>query len=159
MVAASSSVSFCIYLLGAYIMFDIGILWGFFYLLYCLIAEIRLMTVSCVNCYYHGKWCGLGRGKIAALFPGNGDPKRFLDKNVTWKDLIPDMLVSLIPLVTGIYILFGKFDPIILICMSLLFLLTTYGNFYVRSNYSCIYCKQRELGCPAEKFFMESNKS
>ncbi len=158
MVFIADSVSFGIYAIGAYIMFKLGALWGCAYLLYCLFCEIRLMRTSCVHCYYYGKLCGLGRGKLAALFFGKGDPKRFFEKNITWKDLIPDLLVSLIPFVAGIYLLFKDFSWIISILIVLLFLLTSVGNAYVRGNIVCKYCKQRELCCPAEKLFAKAKK-
>jgi F0F1-type ATP synthase membrane subunit c/vacuolar-type H+-ATPase subunit K len=31
--------------------------------------------------------------------------------------------------------------------------LTTIGNGYIRGNLTCKYCKQREIGCPAEQLF------
>lgn len=156
MIAIADGVAFGIYIIGAYIMFKLGALWGCAYLLYCLFFEIRLMRISCVHCYYYGKLCGLGRGKLASLLFGKGDPKKFLEKEITWKDIVPDLLVSLIPFVAGIYLLFKSFSWIILILIVLLFLLTTVGNGYVRRNIVCKYCKQRELGCPAEKLFAKA---
>jgi len=37
--------------------------------------------------------------------------------------------------------------------LALLIGLATQGNYLVRSRIACKYCKQRELGCPAEKLF------
>jgi len=153
MVATADTVSFGIYAIGAYIMFDLGVIWGCLYLAFCLFAEIRIMRMSCIHCYYYGKWCGLGRGKLASLFFKKGDPKKFLEKKITWKDLIPDMLVSLIPFVIGIYILFIRFNWLMLVLVLILLLLTTFGNGFVRGNFACKFCKQRGLGCPAEKLF------
>ena len=72
---------------------------------------------------------------------------------MTWKDMIPDMMVSLIPLVIGIILLIIKFDVALLIAMLVLIFLTTTGNGTIRRKYTCKYCKQQELGCPAEKLF------
>jgi len=156
MIAIADIVALSIYIIGAYIMFKLGTIWGWLYLLYCLFVEIRVMRISCIYCYYYGKLCGLGRGKLASLFFGKGDPKKFLEKNITWKDLIPDLLVSLIPFILGIYILFKDFNWPILILIVILLLLTTFGNAYVRGNIACKFCKQRELGCPAEKLFTKA---
>jgi hypothetical protein len=153
MVAMADAVAFGIYIIGAYIMFKLGAAFGWLYLLLCLIVEIRVMRISCIYCYYYGKLCGLGRGKLASLFFGKGDPKKFLEKKITWKGLIPDLLVSFIPFVLGIYILFKHFNWFLLILILFLLLLTTFGNGFVRSNFACKYCKQRGLGCPAEKLF------
>jgi len=153
MVAIADVVALGIYILGAYIMFKLGAVWGWLYLICCLIVEIRVMRISCIHCYYYGKLCGLGRGKLASLFFGKGDPKKFLEKKVTWKELIPDLLVSLVPFVIGICIIFKGFNWSILILLMILLLLTTFGNGFVRSNFACKYCKQKELGCPAERLF------
>jgi hypothetical protein len=37
--------------------------------------------------------------------------------------------------------------------VALFILLVTIGNFLVRTSYACKYCKQQEIGCPAEKLF------
>lgn len=153
MIALSDSVVFGIYIIGAFIMFKFGLTLGWLYLAFCAFVEVRIMRMSCVHCYYYGKLCGLGKGKLAALFMSKGDPKKFLAKKITWKDLIPDLLVSLIPFIFGVYSLFKAFSWIMLVLIALLFLLTTIGNGFVRGNIICKYCKQREIGCPAEKLF------
>ncbi len=155
-IAIADAVAFGIYFIGAYIMFRFNAICGWLYLLYCLIVEVRIMRISCIHCYYYGKLCGLGRGKLASLFFRKGDPKKFLEKKVTWKDLIPDLLVSLVPFFLGIYILFNDFSWSMLILILILLFLTTLGNGFVRSNFACKYCKQRELGCPAEKLFAKA---
>jgi len=158
MVTIADVVALGIYTIGAYIMFKLGSIWGWLYLFYCLLVEIRVMRISCIHCYYYGKWCGLGKGKLAAFLFRKGDPKRFLEKDITWKDLIPDFLVSLIPFILGIYLLFKGFGWLMLILILLLLLLTTFGNGFARGNFACKYCKQRELGCPAEKLFAKASK-
>jgi len=137
MVAMADAVAFGIYIIGAYIMFKLGAVFGWLYLLFYLIVEIRVMRISCIHCYYYGKLCGLGRGKLASLFFGKGDPKKFLEKKITWTDLIPDLLVSLIPFVLGIYILFKYFNWFLLILILILLFLTTFGNSFVRGNFAC----------------------
>ena len=159
MVAIADILAFVIYIIGAYIMFKFGAVFGWLYLLLCLIVEVRVMRISCIHCYYYGKLCGLGRGKLASLFFGKGDPKKFLEKTITWKDIIPDLLVSLIPFLIGIYILFNDFNWSMLILIVILLLLSTFGNGFVRTNFACKYCKQRELGCPAEKLFRKDESA
>ena len=159
MVLISDAVSFGIYLIGAYIIYQFGLIWFCLYLLFCLYQEFRVMRLSCIHCYYYGKLCGLGKGKIASLFLKKGDPKKFLEKDITWKDLIPDLLVALIPFLAGIYLLVTMFNWLMLCLTAILLLITTFGNGYIRSNIVCKYCKQRELGCPAEKLFSRSSGS
>jgi len=77
---------------------------------------------------------------------------------MTWKDMLPDIMVSLIPFVVGIILLIIHFNWTMLILVVALFLLASVGNGYVRSSLACKYCKQRELGCPAEKLFDKKKK-
>ena len=72
---------------------------------------------------------------------------------MTWKDMIPDVLITLIPLVAGIVLLIIRFDFILLSALLLLILLTTTGNGYVRGKLTCRHCKQQEAGCPADLLF------
>ncbi|MCD4817605.1 MAG: hypothetical protein K8S23_02810 [Candidatus Cloacimonetes bacterium] len=69
------------------------------------------------------------------------------------KDMIPDILISLIPVVIGIILLIVNFSLILLFILVLLILLTTIGNGFIRGTLVCKYCKQKELGCPADKIF------
>ena len=72
--------------------------------------------------------------------------------------MIPDLLVSLIPFVIGIIILISKFDSMLLSALLMLVVLTTTGNGYIRGILTCRYCKQGELGCPADLLFNKGNK-
>jgi hypothetical protein len=150
---ASNFVSIAIYLIGAFIMTKISLIFLGLYLLYILFLELRVMSKSCVNCYYYGKYCAFGKGKISSLIFKKGEPKKFLCRKITWKDIIPDFLVSIIPVVAGIVLLIINFNMLILLLVILLAILTTVGNSLIRGNLACKYCKQRELGCPAQKLF------
>jgi hypothetical protein len=152
-VAVSVLLSLAIYFLGAMILYRLGVVALVVYLLYIAWLELRLMGGHCVDCYYFGKRCSFGRGKLSCLFFKKGDPQKFAQMRITWKSMIPDMLVSLIPLLAGIALLFRKFDRALLAMIVLLFLLSTAGNGFVRSTLACRYCKQRETGCPAERLF------
>jgi hypothetical protein len=76
---------------------------------------------------------------------------------MSWKDIIPDLFVSLVPLATGIVLLIIKFDLIVLFSALLLVSLTTIGNGFIRGKLTCRYCKQRDLDCPADKLFNKDN--
>jgi hypothetical protein len=123
------------------------------YLVFILALELRLISKHCVNCYYWGKTCGFGQGRLSSLFFKRGDPSKFCENKMSWKDMIPDLLVSLVPLIIGIVLMIIKFDFILLFASVILIVLTTSGNGFIRGNLTCKYCKQRELGCPAEKLF------
>lgn len=153
MVTVSVLVTISIYALGALVLAGHGPVVTAAYLLYCVLFELRVMKHSCVNCWYYGKVCAMGRGKISAyLFP-RGDPGTFARMNITWTSLIPDILIMLLPLVGGVILLIRGFSWLVAAGMVLLAALSLGGNAFVRSRIACKYCKQREIGCPAEKLF------
>jgi hypothetical protein len=152
-VVLSNAVALLIYLSGFVILFSLNWIAAIFYLAFILALEYRLLGKHCVNCYYWGKTCGFGKGRLSSLFFRKGDPSRFCENSFTWKDMIPDLLVSLIPLITAAVLLIIRFNFIILFAAIILVGLTTIGNGYIRGNLTCKYCKQREIGCPAEQLF------
>jgi len=156
-VILSNLVSILIYSLGFFLTLRLGWIAAVLYLVFILAFEYRLISKHCVNCYYWGKTCGFGKGRISSLFFQKGDPSKFCDKKMTWKDMIPDLLVTLIPLVIGIVFLIIKFNFLLLTAAILLIVLTTMGNSFIRGTLTCKFCKQRELGCPAEKLFSKTN--
>jgi hypothetical protein len=153
LVAAAVLVNISIYALGAFILAGYGSIMMALYLLYCLGNEVHVMKMSCVDCYYYDKWCAFGKGKAAALFFKRGDPQRFLTKSISRKDLIPDMLVMVFPLVGGIALLIRDFSWGTVTALVFLLTFSLGGNYLIRSRVACAGCKQRELGCPAEQFF------
>ena len=153
LVAFSALFSVSIYLIGAILLSGFGILIVIFYLFYCAWMEFRLLKQSCKDCYYYGKVCCLGRSKLVPLFFKKGDQKRFADKQIAVKDLIPDFLVSIIPIIGGIILLFLDFKFLTLFLTFSLVSLSFGGNVLIRSSFACKYCKQKEIGCPAEKLF------
>jgi hypothetical protein len=153
MVIVSNIVSLSIYIIGGFLVYQIGLLWLLIYVGFVLIFEIKLLRGHCVNCYYFGKTCFSGKGRLSSLFFKRGDPIKFIDIKITWKDIIPDFLMSVVPILVGIVVLVKKFDWMILFLMVALFFLGFLGNGLVRSNLACKYCRQRELGCPAQKLF------
>ncbi|RJP27719.1 MAG: hypothetical protein C4536_13465 [Actinobacteria bacterium] len=155
-VVLANLVSLAIYAFGAFIIYQVGWMWMTAYLLFILVLEIRLLKGSCVHCYYYGKTCAFGRGRLSSLLFSRGDPEGFSNRKATWRDLIPDILVSLIPVVTGLVILVRDFKWPVLAAMAGLLLLATVGNGAVRGSLACKYCKQRELGCPAERLFQKT---
>lgn len=152
-VAVSNLLQFLIYGCGFIIMYQTGIIISGVYLLYIFFLELRLVKNHCVDCYYYGKICGFGRGKITSLFFGRGDSTKFCACDMTFKDMIPDILVSLIPVLTAIVLMIIKFEITILITTIVLIVLTTLGNGYIRGNLTCRFCIQKDKGCPADRLF------
>ena len=152
-IAVANALSISIYLLGTFVMCQLGIFYGALYLAFVIFLEFRLINQHCVNCYYFGKRCGFARGTLSALFFKRGDQSLFCKKEMKWKDIIPDLLISLIPFITGIVLIIVKFRLIILLALLVIVALTTFGNNFVRGSLTCKYCRQKELGCPADALF------
>ena len=152
-VAFSSLVTLLIYAMGAYILASLGILWLILYLLYCLGVEIEVLKRSCQDCYYYGQVCGFGKGKLCSLLFKKGNSQRFAQKEVSWVKVIPDFMVLLFPLGGGMVLLIREFSWFILIMLVILVFLCLAGNAFIRGLLVCKYCRQREIGCPAEKMF------
>jgi hypothetical protein len=156
----SCTLSLSIYALGAVILSQLAMLFVVLYLMFCLWLELRILRESCVNCYYYDKTCGLGRGKLCALFFKKGNPEEFAKKQISWKDLIPDFMVLIFPLIGGIIVLIRDFSWLVLALMVILALLWLGGNALIRGSLACKYCKQKELtGCPAEQLFNKQSKA
>lgn len=151
-IIVSNFLTLAIYTIGIIIIEPLGIIWLLIYLAYIVFLEIRLLRKSCVICYYYGKICAFGKGKISSLLFKKDNRKGF-NGNFTFKDLIPDMLVAVIPIIIGIVRLIMDFNWILLLLVILLLLLVSKGNEFIRGSLACKYCKQREINCPADKMF------
>ena len=149
----SNGLALAIYAIGLYVMTQCGIWFAVLYLLYCVGLEIRLLRGHCVNCYYYDKVCAFGKGKLSALLFKKGDPQKFTENPFHWHDLIPDFLVLIFPLISGIVLLVQAFNWVILALLIVLLVLAFPGNAFIRGSYACKFCKQKEIGCPAEKLF------
>jgi hypothetical protein len=152
-VIISNLVSLLIYVIGAYILYRISLILAIVYVIFILILEFRLLGRHCVDCYYYGKTCAFGKGYLSSLLFPRGRPERFNQKKITWKDIVPDFLVFLIPVLAGILLLVQQFSWTVLCLIAALIFLGFFGNALVRGKLACRYCTQREIGCPAEKLF------
>jgi len=158
-VLLSNLIAISIYAVGAYILAGFGIWLAVLYLVYCGWIEHRVLRGSCVNCYYYGKVCGFGKGKLCSLLFKKGDPQKFAETQITWFDLVPDFLVSIFPMIGAIVLLAMGFSWTLLALLVILLALSSVGNAFVRGSFACKYCKQREAGCPAEKLFNRKAKT
>lgn len=155
----SGVLSLTIYLLGLYISYQAGILFAILYLFLCFWVEFNILRARCKYCYYYKKTCGLGRGRLCAIIFKKGDPEKFSEKKISWKDLLPDFLVLIFPLFGGVIVLIRDFNWLILSLMVILVILSMAGNALLRGSLVCKYCRQRELGCPAEQLFNKNAKA
>jgi len=147
-----------IYVIGAVILAGFSPWVSVVYLLFCLWLEVRVLRKSCVNCFYYGKNCGTGKGRLCALLFKQGDPQRFAAKEATWKEVLPDFLVSLLPLLGGIVLSILDFTWLRIILLVLLMALASVGTAAIRGNLLCKYCEQGRLGCPAAKLFEKATR-
>jgi len=155
--SVSCALSLAIYVLGTYIFLQLGLVFAVLYVLFCVWVEFRILKESCANCHYHGKTCGLGRGNLCALIFKKGNTDKFSEREISWKDIAPDFLVFILPLVGGIIYLIRDFALLILALLVLLTILSLGGNALMRGALVCKHCKQRELGCPAEQLFSKGS--
>jgi hypothetical protein len=149
----SGSVSILVYVSGLIIISSLSWIAVVPYSAFILWLEFRLLSKHCINCYYWGKTCGFGKGRLSSWLFKRGNPSEFCDKSFSWKDMIPDLLVSLIPILTAVILMIIRFNFILLIVTVVLIALTTIGNGFIRGNLTCKFCKQREMGCPAQQLF------
>jgi hypothetical protein len=152
-VVAANLLSFFIYLTGVFLLYQVGIVWAILYLIFIILLEFRLLSRHCVDCYYYGKTCAFGKGKLSSRIFPKGMPERFNRQSMTWKDIIPDFLAILIPVLAGIDLLVIAFRWIILLLTILLVILGFFGNAFVRGQLACRYCRQKKIGCPAAQLF------
>ena len=149
-------VNISIYIVGAYLIAPLGKTFVVLYLLYCLWMEIRVLIMSCRDCYYYGRLCAFGKGKICSLLFKKGSPERFTMKKITWMHLIPDFLVSLIPLVIGGFYLVQSFTWLRLSFILVLVIIAFPVTGFMRGSISCKFCRQKEMGCPAVQLFAKN---
>jgi hypothetical protein len=152
-VIASNLVSVLLWVIGAFILSRIHLFWAALYVIFVLALEYRLMSGHCTGCYYYGKTCAFGKGRLSALLFQRGSPDAFVQLKISWKDIVPDFLVFLVPVIAGIVLLVQQFSWTILLLVIILLLLGFAGNAFVRGQLACRFCKQREVGCPAEQLF------
>jgi len=152
-VIIANLVPLLIWIIGVYIVSRLSLFWAIAYLLFVLLLEFRLVSGHCTDCYYYGKICAFGKGRIAARFFPKGSPERFAATEVTWKEVLPDFLTFFLPVLLGIVLLVRGFSWTVLGLVIALLFLGFAGNAFVRGRLACRYCRQREIGCPAERLF------
>ena len=84
-VILSNLVSILIYISGFVITLRLGWIAAVLYMVYIMAFEFRLISKHCVNCYYWGKTCGFGKGRLSSFFFKRGNPSKFCDKKCPGK--------------------------------------------------------------------------
>lgn len=154
----SNTVNLLVYLSGIIILSQLTIWIALLFIGYILFLEFRVLKHSCSSCFYYGKWCAFGKGKLAGIFFKKGTPNSFSTKCINWKTMLPEMLVSIIPLLIGLYLLIIEFHWLILCCILIITIMSSAGNAFVRGKLACSSCKQKDLGCPAYDLFNQKQR-
>lgn len=141
-------------LAGAYIMFVLHWITGVLFIIYVVIMELNVYREGCRYCYYYGKRCANGKGVLAKFFVKKGDPKKFCERELRWKDFAPMMLGVFIPVIVGILLLISRgFNIWILLAVIYPALNWFAINPFSYGKLSCAHCKQGAKCCPAKEFF------
>lgn len=146
-------VSVISYGIGAMILSGFGIIFALLYIIYCIFVELYVIFRSCKDCWYYGRICGLGKGKIAPLFVKKGDTKKFADRDISTVHLIPDFMLVIFPLIGGVILLVLDFSFVLLGLLIILAIIFFSGTALIRGTFACKYCKQKDIGCPADEIF------
>ena len=107
---------------------------------------VVLRRLVCVDCYYYGKWCGTGWGRLSALFFKQGNIECFATGIGVKLAPMTYGLLSLIPLVLIIIALVQDVTAARIMVLVLLLFMAFYSGYISRRN-SCVGCKMR-LMCP-----------
>jgi len=159
MVLTCNGVGLGTYAIGLWLTAQLGIVWALLYAAYCVWMELRLLWGSCRFCYYHGKRCGFGKGVISSWLFAKAPEQTTCKKEISWRNILPDFMVSLIPLGVGIGLLISAFSWVLLLLTIALVLLASVATGFVRNQIACKHCRQREIGCPAERLFNKTKSA
>ena len=107
---------------------------------------VVLRKLVCTNCYYYGKRCALGWGKISALFFNPGSIEEFTTCAGIKAAPITYGLLTLIPLVLCIIALVQAVTVLKVVVLVLLLAVSVYSGAISR-KVACTNCKMR-LICP-----------
>ncbi|MDD4127109.1 MAG: hypothetical protein PHV39_05415, partial [Methanomicrobium sp.] len=116
-VLVSVSLELAIYVAGVFLVYRLSPLLAVFYIGFIAILLLRLLGRHCTDCYYYGKRCAFGKGKLSALLFKKGNPEKFCEKPMTPLQMIPDLLIFAIPFIAGIAVLVFGFEWPVLFLM------------------------------------------
>ena len=149
----SVGLNLLIYAFGALILLHLGVWAAVWYLLLAAWLEFRAMRLHCVDCAYYGLPCAFGKGWLAARLFNWGDPARFDARDITWRSFVSDFLIYLVPFAGAMLLLYRGFTWTIAALLAALTILFFAGTAAVRGVIACPHCRQRVMGCPAERLF------
>ena len=120
---------------------------GFIYLIFALVMVfVVLRKLVCPNCYYHGKCCHIGWGKLSSLLFKKGNIEDFPNSIGLKSAPLTYGLLTLIPLILVIISIFQEFLISKVIILVILLAISFYSGTVGRKK-ACVVCKMR-LICP-----------
>jgi hypothetical protein len=132
---------------GAYICWEFVPLYGFSYLGFGLSMVYYVMRILvCRNCYYYGKMCHTGWGKLSKLYCKKGDVEQF---GKGFNGLVIPLFygsMALLPLILGIISLYKNFSIFKIVVLIIFLFIVVMSSFILRKK-GCAKCKMRNI-CP-----------
>lgn len=147
-VCISATLTILSYLLGTVVLYVLHPFLGILFLLLAVSTIVVSMKLRCTHCYYLGKYCNFGLGKLAAILFKKGDPSEFRNPRKVIVTAILSFGTLLLPIIAGVVLIIIdlSIENIGLLLVYILFGILP--NFFVRGNF-CEKCVQGQLGCPS----------
>jgi len=137
-----------IFALGIYISYHLNQMLSLVYVIYCVFGLTLVLPLSrCIYCYYHGRWCNTGWGKIAGYLFNKGDEEKYLGKFPFSILLYPFWLLPL--LVGALQVLRQR--NLVSLALFLGYGLLLFLEKVILKLVACQNCRQRTF-CPALPF-------
>jgi hypothetical protein len=136
------------FILGIFILSRIKPAWGIIYVLYALYALTLILPLSrCVNCFYYGRVCNTGWGKVAAYLHRKGDESKYTEH---YGYAISLHLLWIVPLLASLFKLLTEKNLFFLI-FFLVYIVILWLEKVGLKKLACRRCHQRDF-CPALPF-------
>lgn len=121
------------------------IAWVYLALAIAMVGVI-LRKLVCTKCYYYGRWCSMGWGKLSALLFRHGDIEKFGTSIGIKLAPITYGLLSLIPFICIVISIVMGLAVLKIVVLLLLLLISFYSGFTSRRK-ACANCRMK-LICP-----------
>jgi hypothetical protein len=136
------------FVLGVFILYRIKPTIGIIYVLYALYALTLVLPLSrCVNCFYFGRACNTGWGKVAGYLYGKGDESRY-EEHYGYAIFLH--LLWMVPVLASFFKLITE-KSLFYLLFFLVYLLVLWLEKVGLKKLACRRCHQRDF-CPALPF-------
>jgi len=142
------TILFLAFALGIYVLLEFHHMLAIVYIVYAFVALTLILPLSrCGSCFYHGRFCNTGWGKIAAYLFKKGDESTYVDH---YNYAIFLHLLWLIPLLVALLQLVRKRD-VFALSIFVIYVFILFVEKISLKKLCCKRCHQREF-CPALPF-------